>query len=953
MTHQQQIPFQFCFSTLLILLLLLALPTPGAAQKRYNRLFYKALVASDEKDYETAINLYREILEHSPDHVDALTQLGICLVSNNEPPDSALTLFYKALSIIPERDHFSDFGVDLQLTIARTYKLAEKPDSALAILTQLARKVSNRSLKKELQEEISQARNYAVLLNNPVPLEIKNLGHELNSKYDDHSPLVSFSGNRILFTSRRPSDKDRMLYDGQHAEKVYMSEFDGSNWKSPTLLADLSTRNKHESILSISPDYNQLFLFKNDKGNKSLYTSKRVNDKWTEPEKLPAPINSDWDETHACLSADRSTLFFTSTRPGGMGGLDIYMIKKNEFGKWGKPRNAGPNINSDKDEETPMLHPDGRTLYFSSEGHNTIGRFDIFYSQMLPDSTWTLPANMGYPINTPDDDFFFVPSLDKSRAYYASYRFKNSAGRSDLYEVEFDSTYVGSLAVVEGTIRNEFNLPTEQIRILVARNSDNQQVGDYRPDPATGKYMLFLESGHSYTLREATPYAITDSSILNISEKLAYDSIKQVLMVQDSRMIAPLKPKFRSNIDTRSLASITQKDKEEQKEEVPAEVMTLSEEGKIEEIVVLEDYQRKATSATKEEKPTETLAIVTPPEEIPEKKAPEAEVAKVTTPRATQRYTVQILALNKYPVAQKGYFEGLDKELIASYRGTDRYLRYVIRQFDSFAEAIAYRSEIQQSGRFSDAFIRQWSQLKALSIDSIPEGTPLEPAGRVNTTPEQEKAKESLKETNRTGEDSPEASQQDWKYIVQVLALNKYPMPQENYLEGLEQEKIDSLQGSDGFLRYFTREFNSLSEAIDYRNKIQESGRFSDAFIRRYSDLKKLSTETPREQDKQPGEKAKEKVKTEKAQPTAYKYTVQILALNKDPEPRESFFEGLDQKQITSYKGEDGYWRYIIRQFDTYAEAIAFQREIQESGRFMDAFIRRYSNLDELSTNEE
>jgi cell division septation protein DedD len=398
--------------------------------------------------------------------------------------------------------------------------------------------------------------------------------------------------------------------------------------------------------------------------------------------------------------------------------------------------------------------------------------------------------------------------------------------------------------------------------------------------------------------------------------------------------------------------------------------MTLSEDGKIEEIVVLEDYKKKATSDTSEEKTTETLAIVTPPEEILERKAPEVEVAKDKTPQPTRRYTVQILALNKYPIAQKGYFEGLDKELIASYRGTDGYLRYVIRQFDSFAEAIAYRSEIQQSGRFSDAFIRQWAQLKALSIDSVPEATPIESAGSVKKTRSQEttltdqpektrnttssgQPKESLKETNRSREDSPEANQHGWKYTVQVLALNKYPMPQENYLEGLEQEELDSLQGADGFLRYFTREFNSLSEAIDYRNKIQESGRFSDAFIRRYSDLEKLSTETPQEHEKQPEEKAKEKVKTDKAQPTAYKYTVQILALNKDPEPREGFFEGLDQKHITSYKGEDGYWRYIIRQFDTYSEAIAFQRKIQVSGRFKDAFIRRYSNLDEFSTDEQ
>ncbi len=710
---------------LLSLFFLLALPDPATAQKKYNRLFLKALTAADQKDYQTAIDIYRGILEKSPDHVDALTQLGICLVSNNQSPDSALTLFYKVLSIIPRSDHVSDFGVELQITMARTYKLAENPDSALAILTRLKDKVTSRSLKKELQQEISEARNFAVLLNNPVPLEIRNLGHELNSVYDDHSPLVSFTGNRILFTSRRPSG-DREMYDGQHAEKVYTSDFDGQKWEVPKVLAGLSARNQHESILSVSPDYTQLFLFKNDRGDKNIYSSELTDDKWSEPQKLPAPINSQYDETHACLSADRSTLFFTSDRPGGIGGLDIYMVKKNEFGQWGKPRNAGPNINTDKDEETPMLHPDGRTLYFSSEGHNTIGRFDIFYSQMLADSTWTLPVNMGYPINTPDDDFFFVPSLDKSRAYYASYRFTNSAGRSDLYEVEFDSTYEGSLAVIEGTIRNENNLPPEQIRILVARNSDNRQVGDFRPDPATGKYLLFLESGQSYTIKEATPYAITDSTILNVHPSLAYDTVQQVLMVQDSRMIPPLSPRFRNHIEARKLASIVPAATSQSAEE-------LTDSSKVapsvtNEIVVWEDSEL-AAAGNFEETIKEKSREVLPPNRqvetsgladvafVAAETADMPEVVHTSAPVFTRRYTVQVLALNRYPEADESYFDTLpDKEQIISFKCTDGFKRYVLHEFDSFTQAKAFRAEIMETGKYQDVFVRNTATLEKLMI---------------------------------------------------------------------------------------------------------------------------------------------------------------------------------------------------------------------------------------------
>jgi hypothetical protein len=171
-----------------------------------------------------------------------------------------------------------------------------------------------------------------------------------------------------------------------------------------------------------------------------------------------------------------------------------------------------------------------------------MGRFDVFYSQINSDGTWSDPVNMGHPVNTPDDDFFFVPTIDKSKAYYSSYRFSQNVGRSDIYKVEFDSLYNGSLAVIEGTIRNAKNLPVDNIRVLVSRKSDNKQVGDYRPNPATGKYLLFLETGDSYAIREVSPDTVEEQHTINVSDNLAYCNTQQVLMLQDPRMIPPLKP---------------------------------------------------------------------------------------------------------------------------------------------------------------------------------------------------------------------------------------------------------------------------------------------------------------------------------------------------------------------------------------------------------------------------
>lgn len=526
----------------------IALHSQSPEKNDFSNHFKRAIAAADNSDFNKAIAIYSQILEKSPNNVDALTQLGFCFMTTNNKLDSALFLFNKALTIIPQEETFSPFGIYLQRAIARTHNLNYEPEKALAILSILKDSVADIQQNDEINQEIGQTRNAIVLLKNPGPLKITNLGELINSAYDDHSPLVSLVDNRIFFTSRRPAGHDRELSSGQFTEKVFSAEYDGKNWQKPDLISQFFSHDEHKAALSLSPDGSQMFLFKNDRNGKSLYVSQYRNGQWQETEKLPAPINSQWDETHACLSSDQSTMYFTSTRPGGYGGLDIYMVKKDEYGNWGEIVNLGPNINTEKDEETPMLHPDGKTLYFASEGHSSMGGFDIFFSQKQDDGYWVKAVNMGYPINSPDDDFFFVPTLNKSQAYFASYRFSKNFGRSDLYRVEFDSTYSGSLAVIEGTIKNTSNLPTEQIRILVSRQSDNHQVGDFRPNTTTGKYLLFLESGQNYIIREATPENVEEGQVIYIPDQMTHNESKKVVMMQEIQMLSPLIPLQSENL---------------------------------------------------------------------------------------------------------------------------------------------------------------------------------------------------------------------------------------------------------------------------------------------------------------------------------------------------------------------------------------------------------------------
>lgn len=515
--------------------------------RQENKAFYKALGYAEAQDYEKAIDAFTAIIDNSPTNTEAHFHLGLCYLNTNTGAKSAIEIFKKGLELQTAEEQYSPLGQDFFMSLGKAYQVTLQPDSALMVYNQVLASTPN--IDKEFEDEIElekkRCENAKVFLANPIQLTIINLGETVNSQYDDHSPLVNVFEDLLLFTSRRSASKLPMLSDGQYPEKIYYTVNDEDDWLQADALKVFFKNLEHESALSLSPDGTSLFIYRNDNEGKSIYVSYLENDEWQEPVKLPYPINTEFDETHASLSSDRSTLFFTSNREGGYGGIDIYMSKKDAFGTWGEARNLGPNVNTQFDEETSMIHPDGKTLFFSSEGHNSMGRMDVFYTQMNPDSTWMIPVNLGYPINTPDDDFFFLPTLDKSRAYYASARFNDNYGGSDIYCVEFDAAFDGELAVIEGIVSNPKALHKGSVRIMVTRMTDQQLVGDYRPDEKSGKYTMFLETGHEYAIEERVNGKLTDEAVLNIKKDMQYTDESPVYSFADIRMTPPLKQEIK------------------------------------------------------------------------------------------------------------------------------------------------------------------------------------------------------------------------------------------------------------------------------------------------------------------------------------------------------------------------------------------------------------------------
>jgi outer membrane protein OmpA-like peptidoglycan-associated protein len=238
----------------------------------------------------------------------------------------------------------------------------------------------------------------------------------------------------LYFTSRREgSTGGKKDEKGLYYEDVYFSNLgNDGHWSPAKHIGGKINTVGHEATISISPDGKTILLYKDDKGDGNIYYSELLNDnEWSKPEKMPEPINSSYWETHACYSPDMNIIYFVSNRPGGFGGRDIWMTEKIN-GKWMEVENLGSTINTQYDEDSPYMLPDGYTLYFSSQGHDNMGGFDIFISTRTEDGFWTTPENMGYPVNTTEDDVFYIPTPDEKHAFYSSAK-NYGMGGQDIY----------------------------------------------------------------------------------------------------------------------------------------------------------------------------------------------------------------------------------------------------------------------------------------------------------------------------------------------------------------------------------------------------------------------------------------------------------------------------------------------------------------------------------------
>jgi outer membrane protein OmpA-like peptidoglycan-associated protein/tetratricopeptide (TPR) repeat protein len=292
---------------------------------------------------------------------------------------------------------------------------------------------------RNVERRIYECQNALEFIVNPKNYSIVNLGNQINSPYDDFAPVFNEDESLVIFTTRRRegNTSEDVDNDNKPFEDVFYSRKVSGVWSQATNIGEEINTPFHDSNLALSADGKILFVYKDENGGDIYYSD--IEDEatgvWSPPKPLSDNINSSFGEPSISISPDEQLLFYSSDRPGGIGGLDLYVSYKDEKGRWGRSVNLGPMINTEEDDDSPFIDYDGKTLYFSSKGRKGMGQFDIFRSEFdSVEMDWKEPVNLGYPINTPDDDIYFVSTKDGERGYYASVR-EDGLGYLDIYMV--------------------------------------------------------------------------------------------------------------------------------------------------------------------------------------------------------------------------------------------------------------------------------------------------------------------------------------------------------------------------------------------------------------------------------------------------------------------------------------------------------------------------------------
>lgn len=447
------------------------------------------------KNYGAALPKYLEVIQSGVKDPLAYYQTGVCykISQNTDDQIKGIPYFEQALNLKKDLPPLAYFD------LASLYLKNEQLQKAMEMFSTYRDMVKLDKKATALADHGYQAcQNAMAMMSVPRNFTVHSFPGSLNTQYTEYNPVVSADESVLAFTALRPNT-GRTRSGDKFIEEIYVSYNKSGNWSEPKVVPIASEYNV--GTAGISADGQKMIVFMGgatDLGN--LFQVTKSGDAWSKPSILAASINSSGLESTSSLTPDGKVIYFASDRQGGRGGLDIWRIELKSDGKWSLPVNLGPEINTKDDEDAPFIHPDQKTLFFTSDGHSTMGGRDIFKTSMV-NGKWTSPENMGYPVNTTSNDNYFTLLADGKRAYFSSDR-KGGQGAQDIYYLDMpENAMTIPLTMIKGRVINSETGKPMPTKMYVVDNETKKELEFvYDPDPKTGEYLIILPPSKNYDI---------------------------------------------------------------------------------------------------------------------------------------------------------------------------------------------------------------------------------------------------------------------------------------------------------------------------------------------------------------------------------------------------------------------------------------------------------------------
>ncbi len=513
--------------------------------------------------YKMALEYYIKANDFNPNNANLNYKIGVCYIKSSSQ-EKSLDYLLKAVKLDPF------VAPDINYMLGRAYHYNLKLDEAIKEYTNYKNRLSPKDLaekRKIIEKRIHECEIGKKLAEKPVRVFIDNAGENINSSYSDYSPLITADGSMMIFTSRRAETTGGGLseQDHQYYEDIYVSYYENGKWeKAQNIGKPLNTKD-NDATIGLSPDGQKLFTYLGKTNGGDIFESELNGEEWTSPsdKSLKKYINTDAHEASASFSFDGKTMYFASNKKDdNFGKHDIYVsYYDDEKERWGPAKNIGGVINTEYEEKGVFMHPDGRTMYFTSTGHNSMGGFDIFESTLDDEGNWTEPINIGYPINTPGDDRFFVVEASGKKAYYASDK-SGGYGGHDIYIITFlgpekpmiasvEDNLIASIAnptketviqesieiktmrltILKGTIKDALTNEPIAAEIEVVDNEKNEVISVIKSNSSTGAYLISLPSGKNYGIAVKSEGYLFHSENFNIPSATNYQEITKDILL--------------------------------------------------------------------------------------------------------------------------------------------------------------------------------------------------------------------------------------------------------------------------------------------------------------------------------------------------------------------------------------------------------------------------------------